>query len=88
MLLEVVRETIRLRHLSYATEKRYLHWIRRFVRFHGRRHLREMGEAEIVAFLSDLAIRRNCAPGTQNQALNALERVTKCLSATAGCKRR
>lgn len=72
MLLDVVREAIRLRHLSYATEKHYLHWIRRFVAFHGKRHPREMGECEIVAFLSDLAIRRNCSPGTQNQALNAL----------------
>jgi hypothetical protein len=31
-----------------------------------------MGEPEIVAFLSNLAINRNCAPGTQNQALNAI----------------
>jgi integron integrase len=72
MLLDVVREVVRLRHLSYTTEKHYVHWIRRFVVFHGKRHPREMGEVEIVAFLSDLAIRRNCAPGTQNQALNAL----------------
>jgi integron integrase len=70
--MEVVQEAIRLRHLSYATEKHYIHWIRRFVRFHGKRHPKEMGEAEIVAFLSDLAIKRNCAPGTQNQALNAI----------------
>lgn len=71
-LFEVVRESIRLRHLSYTTEKSYLHWIHRFVRFHGKRHPREMGEAEIVAFLSDLAINRNCAQATQNQALNAI----------------
>ena len=72
MLLDVVREMIRLRHLSYTTEKHYLHWIRRFVRFHGKRHPRDMGEPEIVSFLSDLAIKRNCAPATQNQALNAI----------------
>lgn len=72
MLLDVVRQCIRLRHLSYTTEKSYLHWIRRFIRFHGKRHPRDMGEQEIVAFLSDLAIKRNCAPGTQNQALNAI----------------
>lgn len=68
----MVREMIRLRHLSYTTEKHYLHWIRRFVRFHGKRHPRDMGEPDIVSFLSDLAIKRNCAPGTQNQALNAI----------------
>jgi site-specific recombinase XerD len=72
MLLDVVRGMIRLRHLSYTTEKHYLHWIRRFIRFHGKRHPRDMGEQEIVAFLSDLAIKRDCAPGTQNQALNAI----------------
>ena len=71
-LLEVVRQRIRLRHLSYTTEKSYLGWIHRFVRFHGKRHPKEMGEAEIVSFLSHLAIERNCSPATQNQALNAL----------------
>jgi integron integrase len=72
MLSEVVREVIRLRHLSYKTEKHYLHWIRRFVVFHGRRHPAQMGEDEIAAFLSHLAIDRDCAPSTQNQALNAI----------------
>jgi hypothetical protein len=64
MLLEVVREVIRLRHLSYKTEKHYLHWIRRIVRIHGRRHPAQMGEDEIAAFLSHLAIDRNCSPST------------------------
>lgn len=72
MLMEVVREVIRLRHLSYTTEKHYLHWIRRFVRFHCRRHPVQMGEREIAAFLSDLAIADNCSPLRQTQALNAL----------------
>lgn len=71
-LLDVVRQRIRLRHLSYTTEKSHIGWIQRVVRFHGRRHPREMGEAEIVSFLSHLAIERNCSPSTQNQALNAL----------------
>lgn len=31
-----------------------------------------MGEAEVEAFLTDLAVRGRVAPGTQNQALNAL----------------
>lgn len=37
-LLEVVRETIRRRHYSYRTEETYLHWIKRFILFSGRRH--------------------------------------------------
>ncbi|WP_279512455.1 phage integrase N-terminal SAM-like domain-containing protein [Candidatus Thiosymbion oneisti] len=40
--------------------------------FHGKRHPREMGEAEVVAFLTDLAVNGRVAPSTQNQALNAL----------------
>ena len=70
--LDLVRERIRLRHLSYTTEKSYIGWIRRFILFHGKKHPQEMGEEHIVAFLSDLAVRRHCSPGTQNQALNAL----------------
>lgn len=70
--LDLARERIRLRHLSYTTEKSYIAWIRRFIIFHGKLHPKEMGEEHIVAFLSDLAVRRNCSPGTQNQALNAL----------------
>jgi hypothetical protein len=70
--LDLVRERIRLRHLTYTTEKSYIGWIRRFILFHAKKHPQEMGEEHIVAFLSDLAVQRNCAPGTQNQALNAL----------------
>ncbi|MCO6432442.1 MAG: phage integrase N-terminal SAM-like domain-containing protein [Deltaproteobacteria bacterium] len=71
-LLEVTRQKIRLRHLSRFTEKQYLGWIRQFIRFHGKRHPKEMGEAEIEQFLSYLATSRNVAPSTQNQALNSL----------------
>lgn len=71
-LFQAVRETARLQHLSYYTEKHYLHWVRRFVRFHGRRHPREMGAEQIRGFLTDLAVRQGVAPSTQNQALNAL----------------
>ncbi len=71
-LLEKVREQIRVRHYSIRTERAYVGWIRRYVRFHGKRHPRELGAAELEAFLSYLAIKRNVAPATQNQALNAL----------------
>jgi len=54
-LLAAVREAIRARHYSPRTEKSYVGWVRRFVRFHGLRHPAAMGEAEITAFLSDLA---------------------------------
>jgi len=63
---------MRLRHYSIRTEEAYVHWIRRFIRFSGGRHPREMGAQEIVAFLSHLAVDGNVAAATQNQALNAL----------------
>ncbi len=63
---------MRLEHLSRRTEGAYLGWIRRFLRFHGRRHPREMGKTEVEAFLTHLAVDRRVAASTQNQALGAL----------------
>lgn len=71
-LLDRLRDAIRTRHYSYQTEKAYLHWARRFIYFHDKRHPQEMGEAEIAAFLSHLAVERRVSASTQNQALNAL----------------
>ena len=71
-LLDRVREALRLRHRSPRTEAAYVAWIRRFILFHGKRHPREMGAAEVVAFLSDLAVRLRVSASTQNQALAAL----------------
>jgi integron integrase len=71
-LLNAVREAIRVRHYSYRTEQTYLHWIKRFILYHGKRHPREMREAEVAAFLSHLAVAGRVAAATQNQALNAL----------------
>jgi len=71
-LLDQVREAIRMRHYSYRTEKAYVHWIKRFVFFHNKRHPAEMGEVEIGRFLSALATELQVSASTQNQALNAL----------------
>jgi integron integrase len=71
-LLDQVRDQIRLKHYSIRTERVYCEWIRRFIRFHQYRHPSEMGAAEVEAFLSDLAVRRNVSASTQNQALAAL----------------
>jgi integron integrase len=71
-LLDRVRDAIRTRHYSRRTEKAYVHWIRRFIFFHDKRHPAEMGPAEISAFLSSLAVRDKVAASTQNQALSAL----------------
>ncbi len=71
-LVERFREAIRSRHYSRRTEKTYWYWVRYFVFFHGKRHPRELGAAEVTAFLSWLATERNVAAATQNQALAAL----------------
>jgi len=71
-LLDQVRAQIRLRHYSIRTETQYVQWIKRFVLFHHKRHPREMGAAEVEAFLSHLAVEGHVASATQNQALSAL----------------
>ncbi len=54
-LLDVVRDKIRAKHYSLATEKSYLAWIRRYIYISHKRHPREMGKSEIEAFLTALA---------------------------------
>lgn len=71
-LLDQVREAMRARHYSRRTEKAYVSWVRRYVLFHGKRHPAELGEEEIVRFLSHLASRGRVSASTQNQALSAL----------------
>ena len=72
-LLDQVRARIRAKHYSIIrTETQYVQWIRRYILFHNKRHPREMGAAEVNAFLSDLAVQRNVSSSTQNQALAAL----------------
>jgi integron integrase len=71
-LLDRVRIAIRSRHYSLRTEESYVGWIRRFILFHGKRHPQEMGEKEINAYLSDLAVRGRVSASTQTQALSAL----------------
>ena len=71
-LLDQVREVMRYHHYAIRTEQTYVKWISDYIRFNGTRHPREMGKPEIERFLSHLAVNRNVAPSTQNQALNAI----------------
>ncbi|MDX1366804.1 integron integrase [Pseudomonas sp.] len=71
-LLEQVRQQIRLRNYSIRTETVYAEWVKRYIRFHRYRHPLEMGAPEVEAFLTHLAVNRNVAAATQNQALAAL----------------
>lgn len=71
-LLDQLRQHLRARHYSLRTEQVYLDWVRRFIRFHGLRHPRELGPLEVEAFLTHLAVERQVAASTQNQAKAAL----------------
>ncbi len=71
-LLDRARGAIRARHYRRRTEEAYVHWIRRFIVFHGKRHPRDFGAAEMAAFLRWLAVERHVAASTQNQALSGV----------------
>ena len=71
-LMDQVRETLRFYHYAYNTEKSYVEWILKFIRFNGKKHPKEMGKLEIERFLSHLAVNRDVAASTQNQAFNAI----------------
>jgi integron integrase len=71
-LLDQVRDAIRLKHYSYRTEQSYVGWIRRYILFHSKQHPKDMGGAEVEAFLTHLAVERHVSASTQNQAFSAL----------------
>jgi integron integrase len=71
-LLDQVHQAIRTRHYSSKTEQSYVHWIKRFIFFHNKRHPAEMGEKEIAQFVSSLASELHVSAATQNQALNGI----------------
>src|SRR6266566_6021864 len=71
-LLDRVRWHLRVKHYSIRTEQVYVNWIRRFILFHRKRHPNEMGECEITEFLTHLAVDKQVAASTQNQAFAAL----------------
>ena len=76
-LIDQVRQHIRTRHLSIRTERAYIRWIERFLRYEKNRtgawrHPGQMGSDEINGFLTYLAVNRKVAASTQNQALSAL----------------
>ena len=80
-LLDQVRERVRYTHYSLRTEKAYLYWIRFFIRWRAMqsgdmRHPREMGVADVEAFLSMLANERIGYPTSILSDLSALQNLT------------
>lgn len=70
--MDQVREVLRYHHYGKRTEEAYVRWIKGFIYFHNKRHPKEMGKLEVEAYLSHLAVNRDVAASTQNQAFNAL----------------
>ena len=71
-LLDQLRDAIRLKHYAHSTEQTYIHWIKRYIFFHNKRHPKDMGAAEVESFLSHLATTAQVSASTQNQALSSL----------------
>ncbi len=71
-LLDQLRERIRYSHYSLRTEKAYVYWARRFIRFHELRHPRTLGGPDVERFLTHLATVQKVAPATHRQALAAI----------------
>ena len=71
-LLTQVRRATRVRHYSHRTDDAYVGWIKRFIRFCGTRHPRELGPADVSRFLTHLAVEGKVTASTQNQALSAI----------------
>lgn len=70
--LDRLRLHMRESGLAYTTERTYIHWIRRFILFHRKRHPSDMGIPEVEHFLTHLSEDRDCSVGTQRIVLNAL----------------
>ena len=70
--LAAISHTMRQKGYSLSTEKTYLHWIKRFILFHQKRHPETMGSEEVRLFLSYLANQAHVSINTQKIALNAL----------------
>lgn len=70
--LDQLRLHIRQNGLAYRTEQTYLHWVKRYIRFHNRKHPQDLSTSDIELFLTHLAEQRFCSANTQRIALNAL----------------
>ena len=66
--MDALRSKIRVKQYSYKTEKAYLYWIERLIRYHKLHHPKDMGKVEIEQFLTPLA-NSGISASTQNQEI-------------------
>lgn len=67
-----LRAFIRQKKLSLSTEKSYVNWTKRLIKFHGMKHPDDMGSAHVEQFLHSLAVVNVVTVNTQKAALNAM----------------
>jgi len=72
VLTEKMRESLRLKHRSYSTEKSYLNWLKKFRDFYYNKNPHTLDSAGLRDFLSHLSVSLRVSSSTQNQALNSL----------------
>lgn len=70
--LDVMVRRLRVWHYSPSTVKTYSIWCRQFLEYCSSRELDPRDDSSFTGFLSFLALRRNVAASTQNQAFNAV----------------
>ena len=71
-LLDILRDTIRMKHYSLRTEQVYIGWNKRYIIYHNKRHPKDMEKVENKQFLSYLAVENHVSAATQNQAFNSI----------------
>ncbi len=67
-----IRAACRVRHYSLSTERVYVAWYKRFVRFAGLKHPATLGADMVERWLSHLATEEQVSASTQRQALSAV----------------
>jgi len=70
--LDQTRDVLRVKQLALNTEKTYLGWLRQFQAYLGSKKPQSLNFEDMRRYLSHLAVERNVAAATQNQALNAI----------------
>ena len=71
-LLDILVDVIRTKHYSRSTENTYYYWCKNYIIYHKKKHPKDMGKEHIEMYLTFLAVQKNVAPSTQNQAFNAI----------------
>lgn len=76
-LLVQMRERMRVKHYAIRTERAYLEWVEKFLRYHRKLtgewvHPAQLGVAGVEKYLTHLAVDKQVASSTQNQAFSAI----------------